>query len=607
MSNPEKSGRTKAAGCVVIALVLLVMMGALVALAWYMNREDVPRQTILEVDIEQAMVEYVPEDPIASLLLEDKMRLRDFTETLAAAAEDDSVVALVARVAPVGMGMANIDEIRDAILAFRESGKPAIAYSDTFGEVLPANGAYYLASAFDEIYIQPSGDVGLTGIGLQSPFVAGTLEKIGVEAEWSTRHEYKTAGNMFMNQEYTEPEREALVALVDSIFERMVATIAQEREIPADRLLTLIDNGPILGPTAEAEGLVDGLLYRDEVYDRVRALAAGGEDGAGDGDSDDEAKLLYLSKYWGRTDSPFAKGDHTIAVVYAIGAVQRGESNYDPFGGSYTMGSESVSAALRSAIDDEDVEAIILRVDSPGGSYVASDSIWREVERAQAEGKPVIASMGNLAASGGYFVSMGADKIVAHPSTITGSIGVLGGKFATRDMWNKLGITFDSVLRGDHADMWSGVDGFDESEWAKLNQWLDRVYEDFTTKAAEGRGMQVAELREVAKGRVWSGIDAKDRHLVDELGGYATAIRLAKEAAAIDADASVRLREFPRHQDPFQALFGKGPDNSEEAVARAALALSVDYLRPLARMAHRAGLIEPRGTLEMRPLEATTP
>ena len=471
--------------------------------------------------------------------------------------------------------------------------------------MLPANSAYYLASAFDEVYIQPSGDVGLTGIGLQSPFVAGTLEKIGVEAEWSTRHEYKTAGNMFMNQEYTQPEREALEALVDSIFDRMVATIAQEREIPSDRLRTLIDNGPILGPTAEAEGLVDGLLYRDEVYDRVRTLASG--EGADNSDSDDEADLLYLSKYWGRTDKPFAKGDHTIAVVYAVGTVQRGESDYDPFGGTYTMGSESVSSALRSAIDDDDVEAIILRVDSPGGSYVASDSIWREVERAQAAGKPVIASMGNLAASGGYFVSMGADKIVAHPSTITGSIGVLGGKFATREMWNKLGITFDSVVRGDHAAMWSGVDEFDESEWAKLNQWLDRVYEDFTTKAAEGRDMPLAELRDVAKGRVWSGIDAKDRRLVDELGGYATAIRLAKEAAAIDADASVRLRDFPRHQDPFQALFGEGPENSEEAVVRAALGLSVDYLRPLARMAHRAGLIEPRGTLEMRHLEPTTP
>jgi len=605
MSNPEKSGGTKVAGCLVIALILLVMMGALAALAWYMNREEVPRQTILEVDIEQALVEYVPEDPIASLLMEDQMRLRDFTEALQAAAEDDSVVALVARVAPVGMGMANIDEMRDAILAFRESGKPAIAYSDTFGEVLPANGSYYLASAFDEVYIQPSGDVGLTGIGLQSPFIAGTLEKIGVKAEWSTRHEYKTAGNMFMNQEYTEPEREALEALVDSIFERMVSTIAQAREIPTDRLLTLIDNGPILGPTAEAEGLVDGLLYRDEVYDRVRELA-----GAGDGDDSsdgDDAALLYLSKYWGRTDSPYAKGDHTIGVVYAIGTVQRGDSDYDPFGGSYTMGSDSVSAALRAAIDDDDVEAIILRVDSPGGSYVASDSIWREVERAQAEGKPVIASMGNLAASGGYFVSMGADKIVAHPSTITGSIGVLGGKFATRDLWNKMGITFDSVRRGDHADMWSGVDGFDESEWAKLNEWLDRVYEDFTTKAATGRDLPLAELQEVAKGRVWSGIDAKDRRLVDELGGYATAIRLAREAAAIDADASVRLKDFPRHQEPFEALFGEGPDNSQEAVMRAILGLSVDYLRPLAQMAHRAGLIEPRGTLEMRPLEATAP
>lgn len=604
MSNPEKRGGTKIAGCLLIALILAVMVGALAALAWYMNKEDVPRHTILEVDIQNALMEYVPEDPIASLLMEDRMRLRDFVEALQAAAEDDSVVALVARVAPTGMGMAHVDELRDAVLEFRRSGKPAIAYADTFGEVLPANSAYYLATAFDEVYVQPSGDVGLTGIGVQSPFIAGTLEKIGVEAQWSTRYEYKSAGNMFMNQEYTEPEEEALVALIDSIFDHMVGAMAEAREIPANRLRRLIDNGPILGPQALEAGLVDGLLYRDQVYDRVRALAAGGEEGS-DSEGDD-AELLYLAKYWGRADHPYAKGDDTIGLVYAIGGVQRGESDYDPFGGSFTMGSDSVSAALRSAIDDDDVKAIILRVDSPGGSYVASDTIWREVERAQAAGKPVIASMGNLAASGGYFVSMGADKIVAQPSTITGSIGVLAGKFATRDMWEKLGISFDSVTRGDHATMWTGVDGFDESEWAKLNQWLDRVYEDFTTKAAEGRGLPVAELREVAKGRVWSGVDAQERQLVDELGGYATAIRLAKEAAGIAAGDAVRVREFPAAREPFEILFGKGPDSSED-IARAALGLAVEQLRPFARLAHRAGLVEPRGVLEMRPLESTTP
>jgi protease IV len=606
----------KAASGLWIILILVVLVAGLVALAWWLGGEDVPRRTILEVDVEEALVEYVPDDPFAAFVLEDKMRLRDFVEALQAAAEDDSVVAVVARIAPTGMGLAQLDELREAVELFRRSGKPAIAYADTFGEVLPANGAYYLATAFDEVYIQPSGDVGLTGLSIESPFVRGALEKLAVEPFWATRYEYKTAGNVFTQSEFTGPEREALEALLGSIFDHMVETISESRGIPADTLRELIDRGPILGYEAQEAGLVDGLLYRDQVYDRVRELARGdrageepvtadtaGGDDDDDAEDDDDSNLLYLRKYWKRADRPYAEGDDTIALVYAIGGVQRGDSGYDPFGGSYTMGSASVSAALRAAIDDDDVEAIVLRVDSPGGSYVASDTIWREVERAQEAGKPVVVSMGNLAASGGYFVSMGADRIVAHPSTITGSIGVLAGKFDSREMWNKVGITWDTIALGDHSDMWSMIQPFEESEWAKLNEWLDRVYLDFTTKVAEGRGLPIERVREIAKGRVWSGSDALEIDLVDELGGYSTAIRLAQEAAGLDPEAAVRVQEFPRPKTPFDVLFGEGPDNSEEEVVRAAFNGVFERVRPWVRIAYRAGLVEPRGVLEMPPIE----
>jgi len=604
------SKKNKAASGLLIVLILVVLVAGLAAVAWWMNREEVPKSTILEVDIGQALVEYVPEDPFAAFMLEDRMRLRDFVEALEAAASDDSVVALVARVNPSGMGIGEVDELREAIELFRQSGKPAVAYTDTFGEVLPANGAYYLASAFDEVYIQPSGDVGLTGLAIDSPFVRGLLDKIGVEPRWSTRYEYKTAGHIFTETGYTDPEREALEELLGSIQTSMVEKIAAARNITPDAVRALIDQGPILGPEAESAGLVDGLLYRDQVYDRVRELArgeggeaeaaAGGTEGAGD----DDTHLLYLSKYWKRADKPYAEGDDVIALVYAIGGVQRGDSGYDPIGRSYTMGGDSVSAALRAAVDADGVKAIVLRVDSPGGSYVASDTIWREVERAKEAGKPVIVSMGNLAASGGYFVSMGADKIVAHPGTITGSIGVLGGKFYTREMWNKLGITWDSIALGDHADMWSSVQRFDDSEWAKFNGWLDRVYVDFTTKVSEGRDLPLERVQEIAKGRVWSGVDALDLHLVDELGGYPTAIRLAREAAGIDAGAKVRIREFPGKKSPFEVLFGESPENSDQQATRAAFNLLFERLRPVVRLAYRAGLIEPHGVLEMPPMEA---
>jgi protease IV len=295
--------------------------------------------------------------------------------------------------------------------------------------------------------------------------------------------------------------------------------------------------------------------------------------------------------------------------------VTRGESQ-QPLFGDATMGGRTVAAALRAASEDDDVAAIVLRVDSPGGSYVASDMIWREVTRARKRGKPVIVSMGDYAASGGYFVAAPADKIVAQPSTLTGSIGVLGGKFVTTEMWKKLGISFDSVQRGEHAEMWSTTEPFDPDEWAKFNAWLDRVYTDFTGKVAAGRKLPIETVREIARGRVWSGVDAKRLGLVDELGGWSTALRLAREAAKIDPDATVQLREYPRARGPFEEIFAEDPDSSEDegaqseagvtSVLRGLRALrALRALAPALRALEEAGLVgEPRPhTLRMPDVE----
>jgi protease-4 len=592
----------------VLVLSFLVLVAGVVGLAWWMGRDSVAQATILELDLDEELIEYVPDDPVAGFLFDKKMTVRELVEALHAAAEDDKVVALVARVAPAGMGIAQIEEVRDAVAAFRAAGKPAVAYTDTFGEVTPANGAYYLATAFDEIYIQPSGDVGLTGFMFESPFLAGTFEKLAVEPQMAQRHEYKNAMNTFTESRYTEAHREAMQELADSIFAHALRRIAESRGLTPEQVRARVDRGPFLGQQAVAAGFADGLLYRDQVYERVRALARGdvavgdpvaadapAADGEDDGEEeeDDDSDLLYLRKYANRVDGPWEKGDDTIAVVYGIGGVVRGESEYNPLSGNLTMGGESVAAAIRAAVEDDDVKAIILRVDSPGGSYVASDMIWREVVRARAEGKPVIASMSNVAASGGYFVSMAADKIVCQPSTITGSIGVLGGKMVTREMWNKIGLTWDWVQTADHADMWSSLKPFDPDEWEMFNAWLDRVYDDFTSKVAAGRNLPKERVLEIAKGRVWSGVDAKELGLVDELGGLPTAIRLAREAAGLGPDDKVRLRQYPKKRSPFDALFGEGPENSEEQATRAALVRTLEAVRPLARTAERLGIHEP--------------
>jgi protease-4 len=579
---------------VLIVLAVVVSVAAVVAmlaLAW--SQERVPERVVLELELHQPFPEQVGEDPFSELFDPDRMRLRDLVAALDAAAKDPKVVGLVADVTPVELGWAQIEEVRDAVIAFRASGKPAIAYTDTFGEVISANGAYYLASAFDEVYIQPSGDVGLTGLQLTSTFFRGTFEKLGITPEFAQRHEYKNAMNTFTEREMTPAHEEAMDSLVGSIYDQMTAAIAGEREIDVAALRAAIDQGPLLGQAAVEAKLVDGLLYRDEVYDRVREAAGGGD-----------PDLLFVQKYWKRADQPWDEGDRTIALVYGLGAVVRGESQTDIFGGT-SMGSETVAAAIRKAVEDDDVAAIVLRVDSPGGSYVASDTIWHEVKRAREAGKPVIVSMGDYAASGGYFVAMGADKIVAHPTTLTGSIGVLGGKFVTDQMWPKIGVTFDSVQRGEHADMWNTTEPFDPDEWDKFNAWLDRVYTDFTTKVAEGRNLPIERVREIAKGRVWSGADAKEIGLVDELGGYAVALRLAREAAGMAPDAAVRVREYPRARGLFEELFEESADSSEEEGAKAAMVAALRELAPLVRALREAGVLAPRepATLRMAPVQ----
>ncbi len=586
----------KAAKIVLVLILVLVLVVAAGIVLWAVTREGgggIAERTILEVDLDQPLIEYVPEDPLASILLEDQLRVIDLVGSLEAAAGDDRVVGLVAKVGSGIAGVAHVQEVRDAVLRFRESGKPAIAWNDSFGEFGPGNGAYYLASAFDEVYIQPSGDVGLTGLIAESPFVAGTLEKLGVTARMDHRYEYKNAMNMFTEKEFTPAHEEALGAVIRSISEQMVAAIAEGRGKTPEEIRGLIDAGPYLGQEAIDAGLVDGLLYRDEVYDRVRERV-----GASDGGEDD-AELLYLGRYADRADGPWDEGE-TVALVYGVGGVVRGPSQYDPLAGSASMGGDSVSAALRQAIDDEKVKAIIFRVDSPGGSYIASDTIWRETVRAREKGKPIIVSMANVAGSGGYFVAMAADKIVAEPGTITGSIGVLGGKLLTRELWNKLGITFDSVQTAENAEMWTGLEDYDEEEWQRFQAMLDRIYLDFTTKVAEGRKLPIERVQEIAKGRIWSGEDALEIGLVDRLGGFDVALELAREAAGLEPDAAVQLKLYPPVKTPFQMLFGEGPENSEEQAARAAAVRALETLRPATSVLHRAGLIGPEpGVLSM--------
>ena len=564
-------------GIIIVVISLAVVLPA---------RKAVPDRVILEVDFEKPLVEYVPPDPLALALMRKVTTVRDVVEALERASDDKRVVGLVAKIGSARMGLGIIQEIRDAVTAFTKKGKFSVAYAETFGEFGPGNGGYYLATAFEEIYLQPSGDVGLTGLMYECPFVRGTLDKLRMKARIDHREEFKNAKNIFTEKKFTKSHQEAIETLMNSQFGQIVRGIVEARGVTKEELKAIIDSAPLLADDAAKAKLVDGLLYRDEVYEKVKSGAKG-------------AKLLYLGKYLQRAGRPYKDGP-TIALIYGVGGVHRGESEYNALSGSPSMGSETVAAAFREAAADKKVKAIVFRVDSPGGSYVASDTIWREVIKAEEGGKPVIVSMGNVAGSGGYFVSMSATKIVAQPGTITGSIGVVAGKMVTRKFWQDYaGITWDDVHTSKNATMWASTYDYSDEQWQKVQDFLDRVYEDFTTKVAQGRQMEIEKVLDVAKGRIWTGEDAKEHGLVDELGGFDVALRLARTEAGLKPDAPIKLAVFPRPKKLIETLLKRGPDSSEPSAEVVAVHQALETVRPLYKMAKEIGLIEENDVLHM--------
>ena len=534
---------------------------------------------ILELDLTDGIAEGPPADPLSALLTMRRTRLQDLLDGLRRAADDNRVRVLVVKVGGSRIGLAKIQELRAAIGDFRRSGKLAVAWAESFGDFVRGNLPYYLATGFDRIYLQPSGTLGLTGVAVEQVFLHNALEKLGIDFESGKRHEYKSAPEQFTETGFTGPAREAAARLTESVTEQLAGAVAAGRGLSVEQATALIARGPFLAHQALDAGLVDGLMYRDEVYDAVRREAG------------PDATLLYLQRYQRQrslSDLPrrlrssfhgVTPGQHErfIATIYAQGAIRHGRSGRGGPGGG-GMGSDTVAAALRAAAADVGARAVVLRVNSPGGSYTASDVIWREVVKLRAAGKPVIVSMGDVAASGGYFIAAPADVIVAQPGTITGSIGVFMGKPVLRELFGRAGVSMDTVADGagaETATMFSSSRPFSEAEWARINEWLDAVYADFTQKVADGRRLSVEQVHELARGRVWTGADAIANGLADEAGGLREAIAIARKRAGLPSDAPVRV--YPR-LGPLDQL---RPAESSESRPAAATALGAGALAAL--------------------------
>ncbi len=506
---------------------------------------------ILELDLTEGVIETRPPDPLSAVMTRHQPTITDVLAGLKSARSDDRVKGLVVKVGGKTIGLGVVQELREAVKRFRESGKPTWAWAETFGEFSAGNVPYYLATAFETIWLQPSGDVGLTGLAVERAFLRGAFDKLGVRMEVGARHEYKSAAEQLTELGFSEPAREATERVAQSVTEQLAAAIAERRSVSPEEATRLISGGPYLADQALAAGLVDALGYRDEVYTAVRKQLG------------NDPMLLYLGRYQRSKDlanrakqltSPRQDG---VALVQATGAIRRGRNGRSPLTGA-AMGSDSVTAALRAATADPHIKAIVLRVNSPGGSYVASDAIWREVVRARNAHKPVVVSMSDVAASGGYFISMAADAIIAQPGTVTGSIGVISGKPVVSEI--------------------------SSDEWQIVDSWLDRIYADFTGKVAAGRGLPAERVHELARGRVWTGADAHERKLVDELGGLEEAADIARSQARLPATAP--LVHYPR-LGPLDRI--RPASNSEDRRAAAAT-FAAGSLTPGAPLAGLAGL-----------------
>jgi protease-4 len=519
------------------------------------RHHGVPGGCVLELDLQTVPPETAGFDPLVVLSeitgAGRPLLLREAVAAIHRAADDPRVSGLIARVQIPAAAPGPIQELRDAVVAFTAE-KPSVAWAETY----PGTLSYYLATAFGEVWMQPSGTVGLIGFATSPMFLRDALDKAGVEAQFIARGEYKSAANLFTQDHYTDAHREADTQLVDSLHAQVWQAVAESRGVEPGALDELADRAPLLRDDAVTGGLIDRIGFRDEAYSRIAELVGAEEISPESGDADDESAppRLYLSRYARSQHRPALptpsvpglKGKPTVAVVTLSGPIVsgRGGRRIVPFGNS-GAGGDTIAAALREAAAQDDVVAIVLRVDSPGGSVTGSETIWREVVRARDGGKPVVASMGAVAASGGYYVSMAADAIVANPGTITGSIGVVTGKLVSRELKDKLGVGSDSVRTNANADAWSTNAPFTDEQHAHVAAEADLFYEDFVQRVAQGRGLTVEAVQEVARGRVWTGADAHDRGLVDELGGLRIAIRRAKLLAGLDEDTKVKIAHLP--------------------------------------------------------------
>ena len=485
--------------------------------------------------------ETTPDDVVGQLIGSETTTVRGFVESLRLAKRDPRITAVLLMPSSLNSPFwGKVQELRDAVLDFRKSGKTVVAFLEFGGDR-----EYYLASAADRVYLLPTSALDLTGVASYEVFLRGTFDKLGAYPDFLQIGDYKTAVNQLTQKSFTPAHREMTESLNGDMYGQLVHGIASARKKTEAEMRQLLDQGPVAPEDAVKYGLVDGLAYEDQLDDRIPQLRQGGEMRRVDGGDYQRVTARSLG----------IRPSSRIAVLYASGVIASGRSGYDPGNGA-VVGSDTFVEQVRRLREDDSIKAIVLRVDSPGGSSVASDVMWRElvITRDQKPSRPLITSMSDLAASGGYYISVPGQAIVAQPGTLTGSIGIFAGKIVIEGTLDKVGVTTETVKSGKNSDIYSPFARFSPEQRVKVGQYMDGFYKNFVTKVAQGRHMTPEGVNAIAQGRVWTGAQAKERGLVDALGGLDTAVAIAKQRAHIPADEDVDLVVYSPRRSFYEAL-----------------------------------------------------
>lgn len=554
---------------IVAALVIVALIGLALLIAAIRGGEPTIRNnSVLALRVGGSLPDYVSDDPFRRVFGGPDQSLTGLLMQIKKAKVDKRISAILLDIDMSGIGWGKSEELRDAITDFRTSGKPVYAFME-----MGLNKEYYIATACDRIYLAPPGELFTIGLAADVMFFRGSLDKLGIYPDMYQIGKYKSAGDTFTRKEMSEAHSEAVNSLLEDLYTRYVEAIAKARSKSPEDIRAIIDNAPYNASQAKDVGLIDGAVFRDDVEKELKTKLGYKEN--------EDLAIARGSQY--RDVPPESLGlnkGEKIAVIYGTGNIGSGSSENSP-SGEQSIGSDTMARALKDAAADKTVKAIVLRVDSPGGSGLASDIIWQAVETAKQK-KPVVVSMSDVAASGGYYISAGANKIIAEPSTITGSIGVVAGKPVVKGLYDWLGISNEYVLRGKNSGMFRETEKFSDTERQKFQEWINTTYYDqFVPKVARGRNKNSEYIDSVGQGRVWTGAQAKERGLVDEFGGLERAVEVAKELAKIPAEKGVQRVIFPYPRTFLQQLISGASDdpNTHTEQQRAVIAAMPEDLR----------------------------